>query len=377
MSAPYDAIVIGVGTMGASAALALARRGLRVLGLEQFDIPHAQGAHHGQSRMFRMSYYEHPDYVPLLRRSLELWRGLESESSQSLLHLTGAVYLGRPEGELVSRSAEAARIHGLPHELLSASALRDRYPQFAASHGYAAMAEEQAGFVVPERAVSAMASLAIQSGAELRAREGVLSWRRAGDEFEVSTSRGVYTSKRLIFTCGAWTSRLVKDLGIELLVTRQVMGWVDPPKPERFALDRFPCWAAEIDGGSVHYGFPILPWHPGLKVAHHFRGAQADPDAVDRSMSPADEADFRVGLQHLNSAEGPTLSAAVCTYTNSPDSHFIIDRHPHATGVTIACGFSGHGFKFAPVVGEILAGLAVDGSTKLPAQFLGLRRFAR
>jgi sarcosine oxidase len=371
----FDVIVIGVGAMGAAACEALARRGQRVLGLEQFDVPHASGSHHGHSRMFRMAYYEHPDYVPLLRRALELWRELEQRGGGRLLHLTGGVYLGPADGELVPQSARAAALHGLEHELLSAAALRERYPQFNVPGDWQALIEPDAGFIVPEQAVAVMARLALEAGAEIRGREAVLQWQRKGTALEVRTARGQYIARKLVIAGGAWATRLVADLSVALVVTRQVMGWVWPPDHERFALGRFPCWAAELPDRSLHYGFPMLPWHPGLKVAHHRRGETVEPDQVDRSLHTADESQFRAALQHLRDAAGPTMSAAVCLYTNSPDSHFIVDRHPVDPDVVLACGFSGHGFKFAPVIGEILADLAIQGRTEMPAAFLGLSRF--
>jgi sarcosine oxidase len=376
VSDTYDAIVIGVGTMGSAACDALARRGQRVLGLEQFSIPHASGAHHGQSRMFRLAYYEHEDYVPLLRRAFDLWQDLERRSGVKLFHVTGALYAGSPDAELMPRSALAAAHHGLDHEILDSAAIQRRFPQFHLPPGFRALWEPCAGFVIPELAVGSMARLALESGATIRARERVVSWQRRADALEVTTEHATYVARRLVVTCGAWTSKLLRDLGIPLLVTRQVFGWVWPQSPERFALGVFPCWAVEAADGSIHYGFPMLPWHPGLKVARHLRAAPADPDHLDRAITADDQAHFRAALTHLRDADGPTLSVATCTYTNSPDSHFIIDRLPSDPAVTLACGFSGHGFKFAPVIGEVLAELALDGASRLPSSFLGLARFA-
>jgi sarcosine oxidase len=376
VSEVYDAIVIGVGTMGSAACDALARRGARVLGLEQFDVPHAMGSHHGQSRMFRMAYFEHADYVPLLKRAFDLWQELERRSGVKLFHVTGGVYIGAADGELVRGSMEAAALHSLEHESLSRAELRKRWPQFAVPEDWTAFYEPTAGFVVPELAVGVMARLAIEAGAEIRGREAVKGWRRRGDVYEVETESATYAAKRLVLTCGAWTSRVVGELGVKLAVTRQVLAWIWPRGHERYALGAFPCWAIETEGG-VDYGFPMLPWHPGLKAARHVKGVVTDPDSVDRRVTLDDEANARKAFGHLDGAGGPLLSSVVCLYTNSPDSHFIIDRHPSEPGVTVACGFSGHGFKFAPVVGEVLADLALDGRTQHRIQFLGLNRFTK
>lgn len=376
MSRGYDAIVVGVGTMGAAACDALARRGARVLGLERFGVPNAMGAHHGQSRMFRMSYYEHPDYVPLLKEAFEAWKSLEARSGVEVFHVVGGLYMGRPGGELVRASTDAARRHDLEFEPLDHGQLAARFPQFRLPEGYAGLLEPKAGFVVPELAVAAMAGEAMRQGADIRGHEPVESWDADSSGITVRTARGAYHARRLVVTCGAWSAAIVRDLGVELNVTRQALGWVWPKEPAPFAMGTLPCWALEHGDGSLHYGFPMLPWHPGFKLARHAKGPAADPETLDRRPVPEDEQEFRPFLsRHIPSADGPLLSLAVCTYTNSPDSHFIIDTHPEHPNVSIACGFSGHGFKFAPVVGEALADLALDGSSPRPIGFLGLKRF--
>ncbi|MDB5171412.1 MAG: Sarcosine oxidase [Phycisphaerales bacterium] len=374
--AHYDVIVAGVGAMGAATCYELARRGTRVLGLEQFDIPHHLGSSTGFSRMIRMAYYEHPDYVPLLRRAYELWDDLESASGQKLLHITGGLYMGPPDGGVVSGSLASARQHGLPHELLDRSQIAERFPQFQLPGDWAALYEPRAGFLLPEKVIAAYADLALHAGAEIHGREPVLDWQAGAKGITVRTPRGEYAASHLVFTGGAWTSSLLRDLGIELKVTRQVMGWVWPREPERFSLGHFPVWAIDNPAGGLDYGFPLHPENPGLKIAHHAPGQPADPNNVIRDPLPADEQTFRPALrQYLPTADGPLLSLRTCLYTNSPDHHFIIDRHPRHERVTIACGFSGHGFKFASVVGEVLADLATSGKTELPIGFLGLRRF--
>jgi len=375
----FEVIVIGVGAMGSAACLALARRGVRVLGLEQFSIPHEMGSSHGDSRMIRLCYYEHPDYVPLLRRAYELWADLEREAGCTLLIRTGGLYLGLPGSEFVLGSQRAAQEHALPHEMLDRAEIARRFPQFHVSDDAIALFEPSAGILLPEMVVSAQAELALRRGAAIHAVEPVRDWRADARSVRVTTSRGEYYADRLIICGGAWTGTLVRSLGVRLLVTRQVLGWLWPRKPDAFALGRLPVWAHDQPGGTQHYGFPMLPHssRPGLKIAHHHRGEPADPATVDRSPRPGDEEDFLPQVRRiLPEADGPLLSMRICLYTNSPDSHFIVDRHPEHERVTMACGFSGHGFKFASVMGEALADLAMHGRSAHPIGFLGLDRLS-
>lgn len=372
----YDAIVLGVGSMGSAACLELARRGARVLGLEQFAIPHAFGSYHGHTRMFRMAYYEHPDYVLLLKRAYDLWKRLEREAGVHLFHVVGALYMGPEQGDLIRGSMESAGRHSLTHDRLDAAAVARRFPQFRPPAGYAALYEPHAGFVLSEQAVAAMTSEAIRHGAEIHGHEPVTAWQADSHAVSVRTARAEYRAHTLVVCGGAWTGRVARDLGVPLLVSRQVVGWVQPSRADIFALGRMPCWGLENPDGSLSYGFPIVPPQPGLKMAVHVRGVEADPDTIDRRPAPADDAEFRRALGALSpDAAGPTLSLGVCMYTNSADGHFIIDRHPCHPNVLLACGFSGHGFKFAPVVGEVLAELATRGETTWPVRFLSLARF--
>jgi sarcosine oxidase len=369
----FDVIVVGIGAMGSSACHHLAKRGVRVLGLEQFDIPHALGSSHGSSRMIRLAYYEHPDYVPLLKRAYALWHELEGESGQKLLHRTGGLYMGPHDGEIVGGSLRSAQQHNLAHDLLNRDELRRRFPQFEVPDKWVALYEPEAGFLRPEAVISAYAESALRAGAELHGREPVIEWNADQNDVRVVTPRGEYRADRLIFCGGPWSGPLVRDLGVQLRVTRQVLGWVWPKQPELFALGRLPVWAIDHLDGTIHYGFPMMSDVPGFKVAHHAPGAITDPDRVARDPQPGDEETFRPILQQMiPAADGPLLSMKVCMYTNSPDGHFILDRHPEHERVTVACGFSGHGFKFASVMGEVIADIAVTGSTTLPVEFLGI-----
>jgi sarcosine oxidase len=371
----YDVIVVGLGSMGSSACYHLAGRGARVLGLEQFDIPHPNGSGHGFSRMIRTAYHEHPDYVPLLRSAFALWHQLETEFGQKLIYITGGLYMGSPEDGLPAATMVAARKYGVPFELLDRTALRRRFPQFHVPEHFVGMLEQNAGFVVPEKAIAAHALLALRRGAELHGREPVTSWSADDSCVKVVTGRGTYRAGQVLFCGGAWTDKLVRDLGVPLRVTRQVLGWVWPKKTDPFELGRLPVWAFDAGDGGQFYGFPMMPDNPGFKLARHFPGSTVDPDTVLRVPTDGDEETFRPALRQIPEADGHLLSLRVCLYTYSPDSHFIIDRHPQHSRVTLACGFSGHGFKFASVVGQALADLATKGGTEHPIGFLGLSRF--
>jgi sarcosine oxidase len=375
-----DVIVIGVGTFGAAACDCLARRGVRVLGLEQFTIPHNRGSHHGKSRMFRMAYYEHPNYVPLLMRAYDGWKELEDRAGVSLFHEVGALYMGRPQSELMAGSLQSARRHGLAPRLLTHADLATEFPQFHLPDDHIGLLESRAGYVLPELAVETMAHQAAARGAQILHDQRVVAWKAAEGYVEVQTATALHRAQSLIITVGAWAPMVVKDLGVRLTPTRQVMGWVRPvdisPFRGRDGGGGFPCWGAENDDGSLHYGFPVTEGEDSLKLALHARGADADPDHLDKMVTPEDERTFRSVLDSvLPGAVGPTVRTCVCMYTNSPDSHFIIDRHPTHDNVIVACGFSGHGFKFAPVIGEVLADLTVAGRTDWPVEFLSLRRF--
>jgi sarcosine oxidase len=375
----YDVIVAGVGSMGAAACYHLARRGVRVLGLEQFDIPHAFGSHHGHSRMIRQSYFEHPDYVPLLQRAYELWEALEQESGYELFHQTGGLYLGPSGANILEGCVAAAEAHDLPHEALGHEALRERFPQFRLPDHFEGYYEDRAGFLIPESVMAAHAELALKHGAELRARTPIDHWETRDSGVSVQAGGETFFADHLIVTAGAWTSRLLKNLGIELSVTRQLQAWFWPENPDAFTLENFPVWFIETDSPYGHYGFPMHRGQPGIKIALHKPGEPVEPEEIQEKHEPAVEEidELRAVLQQfIPEADGPLLSARQCLYTNSPDHHFIIDRHPEHERLTLACGFSGHGFKFASVVGEILADLATSGRTELPAQFLGLERFS-
>lgn len=381
MTQKFDVIVVGTGTMGAAACDHLSQRGVRVLGLDRFAIPHALGAHHGGSRVIRLSYYEHLNYVTLLRRAYALWDQLNQRCGMQVMHLVGGLYLGHPDGEVLSGVRHAAETMEIDHERLTHEEVTKRFPMFQIPPSMTGVYEDQAGYIVPELAVAAHARLAMEAGAVLHGHEPVTSWTAAPGRVSVTTTRDTYEAGHLIFAAGAWSRKIVGDLGVELVVTRQAQGWVWPRRPQLFAYGRFPIWTldpSEPNGpfAGLYYGFPMIPEQPGLKVALHLPAAPCDPDTVCREATAEDAESFLPALRrYLPDGVGPVLSTRICLYTNTPDGHFIIDRHPEYENVTVACGFTGHGFKFAPVVGQILAGMATGDPPDPSIDFVRLDRF--
>ncbi|MEA2660806.1 MAG: sarcosine oxidase [Chloroflexota bacterium] len=367
-----DAIVVGLGADGSAAAAQLAARGARVLGLEAFARGHTNGSSGGLTRVIRLAYYEHPDYVPLLKRAWELWRELERSTGEELLRQTGGVYVGPRDGELVAGSLRSAREHGLDHELLDPHALRARLPLFRFEPDWWGLAESTAGYLLPDRAIAAHLTMAERGGADLHFEERVLGWARDGDGVKVSTDRGTYRAAKLVIAAGAWNARLLPAIAPLLQVKRVPLFWFEPVA-ERAALEQLPVYIVDSGLGHGCYGFPYLP-DQGLKIATHGAGTPTDPDTVDREAHPADEAPVRAFItQRLPVADGPVRMTKICMYTVTPDEHFIVDVDGP---VAYASACSGHGFKFASVMGEVLADLALDGATRHPIGFLSASRFA-
>jgi sarcosine oxidase len=366
----YDVIVAGLGGMGSAATYRLARRGERVLGLERHTPAHDRGSSHGRSRIIRQAYFEGPEYVPLLLRAYELWEELERETGSELMSLTGGLMIGRSEGELVSGSAASADEHGLPYEMLEGEEIRRRFPALSPSPGTVALFERRAGFLRPEESVRAHLDLAAAAGADLHFEEPLLSWGVSGGGVRVETPDGSYEAGRLVISPGAWAPRLLSDLGLPLEVTRQVMYWFEPTGSiELFSPERFPIFIWEPDDGNMFYGFPVQSTESSVKTAM-FRadGVPTDPETIDRDVRETEADVLRGYLAGCipDLAAGRCLDAKACMYTNTPDEHFVISVHPENPQVVVACGFSGHGYKFCSVVGEILADLAIDGSTSYP-----------
>ncbi|HMK31271.1 MAG TPA: N-methyl-L-tryptophan oxidase [Terriglobales bacterium] len=374
----FDVIVLGVGSMGSAACCFLGERGQRVLGLEQFDIPHELGSHLGQSRILRKAYFEHPDYVPLLDRAYRNWRTLEEKTGFQVYFRTGLVYFGTPTAAIMRGVHQSADKYHIAVRTLSEGETARKYPQFTLPSAYERLEEPEAGFLTPERCILLFTEQALRHGATVLTRTKVLGWTRDARGVHLRTSRGEFSSRKLVITAGPWAGKLIPAMSSQLQVTRQVVAWMKPRKWEPFALGQFPCWIADD-----FYGFPVLPVGAfggpiGLKVARHHPGDLSDPDTLDRQPNAADEKSLVDALHRfLPDGYAETHVMKVCMYTNTPDQNFILDYLPgFDKDVAIAAGFSGHGFKFASVVGEIMADLAVNGGTSLPIGFLSAQRFA-
>jgi len=381
MRPTFDVIVLGLGGMGSATAYHLARRGQRVLGLERFTPAHARGSSHGRSRVIRLAYFEDPAYVPLLLRAYELWLELGRSAGEPLLTATGGLMLGSSDSALVAGSLRSARSHGLAHELYTNAELRRRYPQLLPAAETVALLDPRAGFIDPEASVRVHLQQAAAAGAELHFSEPALSFTAAasGDRVRVRTERGEYEAGALVLTPGPWAPQVLADLALPLTVERHVLYWFEPPAGvAAFSADRFPVYIWERADGVHFYGFPHQPGPPGgVKVSFFHVGSPCTPEGIDREVKESEVAAMRRCVrEHIPGLYGPLLHATTCMYTRTPDGHFVIAPHPRHGNVFIGSPCSGHGFKFVPVIGEILADLVTRGATAHPIALFGLSRFA-
>jgi sarcosine oxidase len=373
-------IVVGLGAMGSATALHLARRGHRVSGFDRFTPPHSHGSSHGQTRIIRKAYWEDPRYVPLLLRAYELWRRLEADSGQSLLHITGGLMIGRADGDLVARSQASAEQFDLQHELLSAAQMRRLYPAFKVDDDWVALWERDAGYLHPEVCVAQQLQQATLAGAELHFDQPVVEWNALpGGGVSVRTTRERYNADHLVISAGPWAPQILRELHLPLRVTRQVVYWFEPSGSiELFRRERMPIYVREMERGQpLLYGFPLTgPDSEGVKVGLHGSEDVCSPETVDRTVGPGEELSIRESLaEALPLLAGRLLHTETCLYTMTPDEHFVIDAHPEFPQVMLAAGFSGHGFKFASVLGEVLADLATGRKPAYDLELFSLRRF--
>jgi len=354
----YDVVVVGLGGVGSATAAALARKGARVLGLDRHKAVHDQGASHGETRIVRKAYFEGADYVPLLHRAYELWDEL------GLLTRTGGLFLGAPDSQVLGGSLATARHWDLPHELLDAAEVASRFPAFTPPPGTVGLLEAEAGFVSPEAAVRMQLERAAAAGAELHHGEPVISWRADGERVHVTTPAGSYDAGALVLAPGRWAPELVPELPVPLRVEQRTMHWFASTSAD-FAPGRFPVWIWERPDGTSPYGVPQVG--SGIKAAVHHSTVQPADSWSGQQVAAL--------LAPLLPRLGDRVSRSVpCSYTLTPDHHYVVGRHPEHERVLLACGLSGHGFKLTPVLGEALADLAVDGATSHDLSLFDPRR---
>ena len=371
----FDVGIVGLGAMGSMAALELARRGRRVIGFDRLHPPHVFGSSHGKSRIIREAYFEHPQYVPIVQRAYEQWTALERECGRTLLVPTGGLMIGAPDGALLGGARRSAAEHRLPSEELSASEVRSRFPVFEPASNEIGLFEPRAGVLFPEEAVGAALDQAARAGAELRFDQPVTAWN-AGEAITVRTGLDRFTVDRLVLAAGAWMSGALPRTSLPLAVARQTLFWFAPAgEAALVAKERMPVFIWEWAPEEMFYGFP--DFGDGVKVAIHHQGEPADPDHVPRTVLPG-EADRLRGVMEtrIPACAGPLRKSCVCLYTNTPDRDFILDRHPDEPRVVLASPCSGHGFKFAPAIGEAIADLVEDREPRFDLAPFRIARFA-
>ena len=361
--------------MGSAAAYHCARRGLRVAAFDRWRPPHTLGSSHGGSRIIRRAYHEAPQYVPLVDRAFDLWADLESESGRSLYRETGCLTLGPAHGEIVAGARRSAEQYHIPHDALDQAGIQRRFPAFRVPDGSAGIFEPRAGVLDPEACVAAHLDSAARAGADLHFDEPVDKWRADGEGFQLHTPAGDYRATQLVMAGGAWMPRLLSHLPLPLRVTRQRVGWfdIDPAHQAHTDPARMPVfmWQRGAPDG-VTYGFPDLG--EGIKIGWHDPLEDADPDTVRRDVSPQEADAMTQGARRQFHGVAGLHRAQACLYTNTPDAHFLLDRHPKRPGIILVSPCSGHGFKFSPAIGEAIADL-VTGRT--PAVDLRLFRADR
>jgi monomeric sarcosine oxidase len=376
----YDVAIIGLGTMGSFAAVELARRGFSVVGFDQFTPPHGRGSHSGSTRVYRIAYPEGTGYVQLAQRAGELWDQASAQLGTQLLHRTGMLYMGIPGQQFIQEIEESASTNRLHVERLSADEVHRRYPAFELGEEYVGVFDSQAGWIDVDASITSSLAQAQALGVECVFDQAVQRWDASASEVRVRLQNETITAAKLIVTAGAWTGNLLRELPLPLAVKRKVIAWFDPLAPELFAANRIPVFAfAE----NLIYGFPSVPGM-GVKMAEHAGGSYLAH--ADSPVSPPGPADLdpiaAMAAKYMPKLAGSypesrsrLLRSTTCLYTVTPDENFIVDHHPGFNNVVFAAGFSGHGFKFAPLIAVGLADLVEQGKTSLPIGFLSLRRF--
>lgn len=371
----FDVAVLGVGGMGSAACWQLAKAGKRVLGLEQFSIPNTRGSSHGATRILRLGLHESAKYVPLVLRAVELWEDTGKLAGVELFHRVGSLDVAPPESSVFQGSLRACETCGIDHEVLDAKDIRRRFPALNPLDSMKAVHQPGSGFVLPEAAISSQVNLALAAGAQIHGHERVKGWSRAASGFRIRTDRGEYEAGQILVTGGAWIGKLLPRLPVT--AERVVLGWFAPVRGgENFLPDKLPVWIVDSEETGHFYGFPIHGV-PGFKLGRlrEHPSAPVDPDELRHEAGREDEADMRGFIRQIfPGADGPILAMETCFFENTPDRDPIIDEVED--GLWVIGGFSGHGFKYASVMGEVATELLIRGESRFSLEPFRASRFA-
>jgi sarcosine oxidase len=368
-------IVVGLGAHGSSAAYQLAKRGVEVIGIDQFHPPHSLGSSHGPSRILRMAYKEGPDYVPLLRRSFDLWHELNDLHDEPSFEVTGGLFMGQPSGRAMTGMQAASQVQDVEIHLMTPAEVRKKYPSFLIPDGWEAIFDPKSGAIFPEIAVAAHLSLAAKAGADLRFDEQVTGWSATSSGVTVTTSNGEYEADSVILTAGVWMPGMLGDMELPFEIERVSLWMVEPrANHDFFRAGNFPNASFEIEEKYPLY--MQADYGSGVKLALDHHGTLTTPETVNREINHEDhDKIFEHIRRFIPDLDGKVLDSTVCMYTNTPDLNFVVDKHPAHENVIIGSACSGHGFKFAPVMGEILVDLAVEGESQFDLEKFSATRF--
>ncbi|TCP20712.1 sarcosine oxidase/N-methyl-L-tryptophan oxidase [Scopulibacillus darangshiensis] len=377
MNTHFDVIVVGAGSMGMAAGYYLSRQGVKTLLIDAFDPPHPEGSHHGDTRIIRHAYGEGREYVPLALRAQTLWHELEKETHHKIFTQTGVLGFGpKNESEFIDEAMGSAEHYSLPVELMRGDEINLRWPGLNVPEDFVSIFEPDSGVLFSENCIRAYRELATAYGASFLTNTPVEDIDVHDDSAEVFTKDGAYTANKLIISTGAWNGKIFEKLNLNLPLQphRQTVGWFECDE-SLYQSNVFPAFMVEVPTG-IYYGFPSFSGC-GLKIGRHDFGQQIDPDYINREFGiyPEDEGYIRRFLEdYMTPAAGKLKQGKVCMYTKTPDEHFILDLHPEHSHVAVAGGFSGHGFKFSSVVGEVLSQLAMDGKTEHDISLFSITR---
>lgn len=389
MENTYDTIILGLGAMGSAAAYQLAKRNNKVLGFDQFSPPHVYGSTHGDTRITRKAIGEGLEYTPLSLRAYDIWREIEKETGKDLLEITGGLIISSKsvksdKENFFKNTIEAAKKYNIQHEIINATEIRRRFPQFIINDDEIGYYEYDAGFLRPEECIKANLLLAEKYGAEIHLNEKIVNFQERDGLVYVNTNCKEYVAKNLIVSAGAWLPSLLGNEFKHIFnIHRNLMFWFDVKnlKIENYLPGKFPIFIWELHGDSKGiYGFPSIDGpNGGVKIASHQYMTTTRPDSVKREVT---EDEIKEMYENYVKPYFPDLTekcvkAVSCLYTNTPDKGFIIDKHPKYKNVILASPCSGHGFKHSSAIGEVLAELVTEGKTSIDISSFSISRFLK